>query len=425
MARDLCKSLIFEDKNMNRKILFVDDDPNILQGYKRALRKEFDIHIAEGGREGLNILQAENDFAVIVSDMRMPGMDGIQFLKYVKKLAPDSVRMMLTGNADQQTAMDAVNEGSIFRFMTKPCEPETFAAALNAGIEQYRLITLEKHLLDETLNKSLQVMVEILSMVNTTAFSRSSRVKRLARDIADRVGIKNAWEVEIAAMLSQIGCITVPEETLLKISKCEPLNEAELFSYHQHPKVGHDLVVKIPRMENVAEIIANQNRRINDDTDGQLRTDLIDEKTRGARVLKAVLDFDKLLDAGNLPHNAFKELSLRVGWYDPVILNTLKELIDEGSEEFISTEIDVRELKPGMLLDQSIFTNKRILLLSEGQEITLPLIMRLINFSETGVISHLMKVKVPVSRFSIEDQPISIEQTMPPQDSGNLNLSAY
>lgn len=411
---------------MNRKILFVDDDPNILQGYKRALRKDFDIHIAEGGQQGLLILQNEKDFAVVVSDMRMPGMDGIQFLKHVKKIVPNSVRMMLTGNADQQTAMDAVNEGSIFRFLTKPCAPETFAVALNAGIEQYRLITVEKQLLEETLNKSLQVMVEILSMVNSTAFSRSSRVKRLARDIADRIGMKKAWEVEIAAMLSQIGCITVPEETLQKISKCEPLNEAELYSYHQHPKIGHDLIAKIPRMENVADIIANQNRRINDDTDSQPRTDMIDEKTRGARVLKVVLDFDKLLDAGNLPHNAYKELSMRVGWYDPVILNVLKELIDEGSEEFVSMEIDVRELKPGMILDQAIFSNKRVLLLSEGQEITLPLIMRLINFSDSGTIARLVNVKVPTSRFSIENLPNQTEnQLPPPPEVGNPNLSAY
>lgn len=388
---------------MNRKILFVDDDPNILQGYKRALRKDFDIFLAEGGQEGLTILTAEKDFAVVVSDMRMPGMDGIQFLRYVKEIAPASVRVMLTGNADQQTAMDAVNEGSIFRFLTKPCSPEMFAAALNAGIEQYRLVTAEKQLLEQTLNKSLQVVVEILSVVNPTAFSRSSRVKRLARDIADRIGIKNPWEVEIAAMLSQIGCITVPEETLQKIAKCEPLNETELASYHQHPQIGHDLIAKIPRMETVAAIIGNQNRRINDDTEAHARTDAVDEKSRGARVLKIVLDFDKLLESGNLPHNAFKELSLRIGWYDPIALNALKELIDEGSEEFVSTEIDVRNLKPGMLLDQAIFSSKRVLLLSEGQEITLPLIMRLVNFSDSGIIGRVLKVKVPISRFSIEN----------------------
>src|ERR1044072_2428349 len=100
---------------MNYKILCVDDDPNILQGYKRALRKDFEIYVAEGGSEGLSVIENNGPFAVIISDMRMPVMDGVQFLSRVKKNSPLSIRMMLTGNADQQTAMDAVNEGSIFR----------------------------------------------------------------------------------------------------------------------------------------------------------------------------------------------------------------------------------------------------------------------------------------------------------------------
>src|SRR5689334_22713738 len=126
---------------MSIKILCVDDDPNILQGYKRAFRRDFEIHIAEGGIEGLAMIENEGPFAVVVSDMRMPVMDGIQFLIRVRELAPQSVRMMLTGNADQQTAIDAVNQGNIFRFMTKPCPPDVMATMLNAGIEQYRLIT--------------------------------------------------------------------------------------------------------------------------------------------------------------------------------------------------------------------------------------------------------------------------------------------
>ncbi|MFH1417727.1 MAG: response regulator, partial [Planctomycetota bacterium] len=136
---------------MSKKILCVDDDPNILNAYRRGLRRLFEIETAEGGAEGLEAIASQGPFAVVVSDMRMPGMDGIQFLTAVKKRAPESVRIMLTGNADQQTAMDAVNEGSIFRFLTKPCPPEHLAKALTAGIEQYRLITAEKELLGKTL----------------------------------------------------------------------------------------------------------------------------------------------------------------------------------------------------------------------------------------------------------------------------------
>lgn len=399
---------------MNRRILFVDDDSNILNGYKRALRKDFEIYTAEGGEEAITLLKNIDEFAVIVSDMRMPVMDGIQFLRRARALSPNSVRMMLTGNADQQTAIDAVNKGSIFRFLTKPCEPEDFATALKAGIEQYYLLTAERQILEETLNSSLQVMVDILSLVNPTAFSRANRVKRISRDIAVALDVPKPWEVEIAAMLSQIGCVTVPEETLQKISNAEPLNEKELQLYHQHPQVGHDLIARIPRMGTVAGIIANQNRRINDVIETKSLAAESDDTTLGARILKVVLDFDKLLDTGNLPHQAFKELSGRIGWYDQIVLNTLKELIDKASEEFVNLEINVRKLKPGMLLKEPIYSTRNALLLSAGQDVTPPLIMRLINFAETGMIGETVHVSVPMSRFQVEDfQPDDAD--IPPQ----------
>lgn len=406
---------------MNRRILCVDDDPNILSGFKRALRKDFEIYTAEGGEAALSLIKEESEFAVIVSDMRMPLMDGVRFLSLARKLAPNSVRVMLTGNADQQTAMDAVNEGSIFRFLTKPCPPEVLAKTLNAGIEQYRLITAEKQLLEETLNNSLQVMIEILSMVNPTAFSRSNRVRRLARDIALKLDLQKPWEVEIAAMLSQIGCITVPEDTLQKISQCKPLGEKELKLYDQHPQVGHDLIARIPRMDAVAQIIANQNRRFNDIVEIKSVADRAEETKTGARILKAVLDFDKLLDMGNLPHQAYKELAARIGWYDQNVLDALKSLIDEVAEEFISVELNVHELKPGMLLDEPVYSDRNVLLLSKGQEITLPLIMRLINFAETKIISENLRVSVPSNKFQVERVQNS-EDFLPPMAT-NLTIN--
>ena len=383
---------------MSQKILCVDDEPNILEGYKRALRKDFDLYSAEGGVAGLAAITANGPFAVIVSDMRMPGLDGVQFLTKVKEVAPDSVRMMLTGNADQQTAMSAVNKGSIFRFLTKPCPPETLAQALAAGLEQYRLVTAEKQLLEETLNNSLQVLVEILALVNATAFSRATRVKRLARDIAQRLRCPNAWEVEIAAMLSQIGCITVPEETLQKIVKGEPLTGKELRIYQQHPQVGRDLIARIPRLETVANIIGHQNRRISDDTGASARTDQTDAATIGARILKVVLDFDKLLEARNLPHTIYHELASRVGWYDPVVLNALFEVIEDGIDEYASVIVPLAALEPGMLLDEPLTTTRGAFLLSAGHEITFSLILRLQNFFAAGLINEEIHVRVHIGK---------------------------
>ena len=223
---------------MNERVLCVDDDPNVLQAYQRTLRKRFPIDIALGGEEALEIVGCDSSYAVIVSDMRMPAMNGVELLKQVKQIAPNMVRMMLTGNSDQQTALDAVNDGHVFRFMTKPCPPNVFAKALQAGIEQHHLIVAEQELLSKTLSGSVQVLTDVLTLVNPTAFGRAGRVQRLARDICRVLKYDNAWLVNLAAMLSQIGCVAVPENILEKISRAEELTRPEREVYHSHPEVA-------------------------------------------------------------------------------------------------------------------------------------------------------------------------------------------
>jgi len=114
------------------KILLVDDDPNVLKGHERRLRKRFDIETVFCSEEALTAVNFLGPFAVIVSDMNMPRVNGIQLLKQFYEEAPESVRIMLTGNADQQTASDAINEGHVFRFLSKPCDSEELATAIEA-----------------------------------------------------------------------------------------------------------------------------------------------------------------------------------------------------------------------------------------------------------------------------------------------------
>ncbi len=135
---------------MADKILFVDDDTNLLAAFRRQLRKQFQIETAEGGREGLELVKTNGPLAVIVSDFRMPHMDGIEFLSCVREIAPDTVRIMLTGNADLQAAIQAVNEGNIFRFFTKPCSVDMLGESLITGIEHYQRVTREREYNERT-----------------------------------------------------------------------------------------------------------------------------------------------------------------------------------------------------------------------------------------------------------------------------------
>ncbi|MEQ1604116.1 MAG: HD domain-containing phosphohydrolase [Pyrinomonadaceae bacterium] len=379
----------------NTRILCVDDEVNVLDAFKRTLRKEFEVFVADGGEQALAMIRTERPFAVILSDMRMPGMNGIQLLGQVKQIAPQTVRMMLTGNSDQQTAIDAVNEGSVFRFLTKPCPPERFTETLLAGLEQYRLITAEKQLLEQTLSRSLQVLLDILSIVNPTAFNRSGRVKKLAKDLAERLKVEKVWEIEFAAMLSQIGCVSVPEDILQKIASNIPLSNKETGLYNRHPQIGYDLVIRIPRMENVAAIILGQNRRFEEDN---VNASQVDAPAIGSRILKTVIDYDRFISNGINPHNALRELSERTGWYDPAVILALQRSVDTTADDFESLELGVVDLQPGMYLEGPLVSLRGSTLLPAGQEITTSLILRLANLVETGMVQNRIQVNAPVQR---------------------------
>lgn len=387
---------------MAEKILFVDDDENVLMGYRRQLHKEFAVDTALGGEHGLSLLASQGPYPVIVADMRMPGMDGILFLSKVKETYPDSVRIMLTGNADQQTAINAINEGNIFRFLTKPCPQETMVKTLTAGIEQYRLVVAEKELLEQTLKGCVKVLTDVLTLVNPTAFGRASRVQRLVQAICSELKLENTWQTEVAAMLSQLGCITISEEILKKIYSGERLVVQELQAFQAHPQIGSALVSAIPRMEEVAEIIAYQGRQFDGYGMPQKRLDESgvprdfksgEDIPLGARILKLALDFDALTAAGMTNIKAYETIQGRTGWYDKAIVCTLKKLIavDKGYEVRF---VRANELAKNMTLAEDIKNSTGYLIAATGCEITPLLRIRLFNLAQSKEIREPIKVFV-------------------------------
>jgi ActR/RegA family two-component response regulator len=132
---------------VDERILFVDDEVSILQGYQRLLHREFRVSAANSGEEGLITIRTAGPFAVVISDMRMPGMNGAEFLAKVRETAPDSVRMLLTGYSDLDGAIDAVNNGNIFRYLTKPCAKDVMVKAIESGLDLYRNTLADKELI--------------------------------------------------------------------------------------------------------------------------------------------------------------------------------------------------------------------------------------------------------------------------------------
>lgn len=134
---------------MTDRILFVDDDKHILDAYKRLLHGNFKIETATGGAQGLAVILLLGPFAVVISDMRMPGLNGAEFLSRAREIAPQTVRMLITGHKDHGRAVQAVNEGQIFRYLTKPCRQNVLESAILLGLAQYKTNMENSELIEE------------------------------------------------------------------------------------------------------------------------------------------------------------------------------------------------------------------------------------------------------------------------------------
>jgi response regulator RpfG family c-di-GMP phosphodiesterase len=378
---------------MKNKILFVDDDPNILEAYSRNLRKLYDVDTAPGGAEGLAKLAGNGSYPVVVSDLRMPGMDGIEFLSQVRGELPDIVRIMLTGNADLEAAIESVNKGNIFRFLVKPCDPDTMKSVLDAGIKQYNLITAEREILEKTLKGSIKMLTDVLSLVNPVAFGRASRVKSSVAQLAKHLKLENPWHYEVAAMLSQVGCVAVPSSVLEKKYLEKALSADEKKMMEAHPGIAHDIITNIPRLESIAEIIANQDM----DFDGlDLPGDTTEGKeiTLGARLLKVALDFDTLESGGFTKKAAIAEMEEYADRYDPEILKALKESL-KAQKSYKLKSVTVEELTTGMIVAKDVVNRDGLLLITKGQEVSNVMRERLKNYAMTVGVEEPIEVQAP------------------------------
>jgi len=376
---------------MNNKVLLVDDDLNVLQAYTRTLRGNFKVTTTDNGADGLQILKEEGPFAVVVTDYRMPKMDGIQFLAHAKELTPDTIRIMLSGQADLEVSIQAVNEGNIFRFLNKPCPTEQLIKVLSTAIEQYRLVMSERDLLEKTLKGSVKLLLDISNAVNPRIFSRASRLRKMANAIAARLKIENSWEVELAAMLSQIGCTTIPPEILKRKDADEQLSDEETQIFLTHAQTGRNLLRNIPRLEGISEGVFYQFKQFGGKGFPFNNINGKDIPIIG-RILKIVLDFDTLTSKGMSAPRAVEEMLNNTGYYDPDIFAALDAEVLSVANGFVVNAVAIADLVNGMLLADDLKDNYGAILLSKGQEVTEILKLRLLVFSRLGRVAEPIRV---------------------------------
>ena len=373
-------------KASNRRILCVDDETRVLEGLERTLFDHFEVTTESNPLRALKILEAGPAFAVVLSDMRMPELDGAGLLARAREIAPFTSRLLLTGQADVNSAVAAVNEGQIMRFLWKPCPPEALISALELGVEQHRLVTAERELLERTVTGCVRLLSDVLSLVAPALFSRTQRIKALVAHMTQKFALEDTWRFEVAALFSMIGCVGLPEATLERALAKRPLDPAEQKAFDEHPLMAHKLLSAIPRFEEIAAMIKLQA--------GGPHRPPSDDIERGGAMLRVALQVERATADGATVPNVLASLEKKFGLAEQPFLKALSDFrTAEGSTTVRA--LTVAQMTAEMILEDDVRTTNGVVVVPKGRDLSMVLIERLFKFSRAGTLVEPIRVRVP------------------------------
>lgn len=308
---------------MKPAVLVVDDDASILEGYRRVLGGHFELYLARGPFQGIEKLEGGPDYAVVVADMRMPEMNGIQFLKRVRARSPQTRRIMLSGDAEQSTAVDAVNLGQVSAFLSKPCPSARLLAAVQDAAKEWDQAQQERQALREAQLGALSALQSMLKAADAGLWRRGIRLRALAANVLKARGLSLGWQSEAAALLAVTGMLFVPAELRGKMEAGWILDPEEELALEGYLARGAEGMVAIPGFDTVAQAIAHQRRSFSEQGRGGLQGASL---PLVSRVLHLCLDLD-LFSAGAGWEHARGMLATRSERYDPELLQAV---LDQG-----------------------------------------------------------------------------------------------
>lgn len=364
------------------RVLLVDDDQALLDALRRRLYPRFDVTCALGGLAALQTVRDGPPFAVVVSDMRMPDLDGVGLLRRLKQRTPDTIRIMMTGYADVDSAIAAVNEGWTFRFLTKPCGNRELVRALDDAVEQHRLVTVERQVLEETLRGAVQALSEVLSLAAPVAFERGLLVRARAAAALEALGETDHWEVEVAGLLAQLGMVSLPESTAEKLRTGAALDPTEQQMVARLPALTDRMLAGIPRLEGVRLMVADQ-----------LAPTMAAGAGPGSRLLRIAAEAVDLERRGEDPALLRSVLRSRHP-QDHRIVDAVAPDGGNGDGRPPVQEVAVTALVEGMVLLADIRTADGRLVVGRNQVVTTGMVERLRNFRGR----HALTDRVPVTR---------------------------
>lgn len=424
------------------KILFVDDEKQMLTALNRVFRgKAYTVFTANSGQEALKVLENET-MDVIVSDMRMPEMDGATFLAKSVDLHPTSRRILLTGYSDQESTVRAINEGQVHQYIMKPWDNDALKATIDSEIEEKIRIeaetpdSKEHELLQEQVatvsaelsnahmfadmakeellkqyNTTIKVISNLINLKTPTPSSMNANVvtHSVAMCKLIKLNRKVITEVRNAAQLFQLGKLAVSDDLVgMKINE---MNEEELHSYNKHSVNGANLLLPLTSLDYAANIIRHQN----EDYNGEGYPDQLKGKAipLGSRVLRVVIDYQQIIHGLYFkdeysPNDALDFMDRYSGKkYDKTLLMVYRKFIDELSKtEGIQQDrlLSISDLKADMIASRDLVTNAGLLLITKGTKLNELTIRKLEELQERDPEQLNIFIKSPEPELKQEKE---------------------
>lgn len=352
---------------MPKTILFIDSDDSVLTGLPKKVHKQYVVKQAKSYKEALAILKKTPDCCLLISEIDLDDRDGISFLTQLRKKFPKIIRMVMTARREFDEACKALNSAGAFKIIAKPCPPDMLAKMIKKGVQKYDADREKQRAMRTALLGSVKAMVDIVDMVSPEAMGFAKRIRSLVYKTGKALGYKHLWQLDLAVMLSHIGCVALPDEIIYKMDSGEPLTPEEKQIFGMHPGIASTLLSNINQMAPVAEIIRHQHETLNP------------KQPLGSRIIKVALDLDRLERLGKDPLTILDKMSTKDKLYDPKVVESMLKLLTPP--DFLSVcQVSIEELEEGMIMAKDLVNKDGSKLLLRGQKISKASLIRLKAF---------------------------------------------
>lgn len=355
-------------------VLCVDDDPHVLVALRRTLCRHFCVDVAHGGAQGLELL-AKKRYAVVIVDAKMPAMSGPEFLRRAQELAPETTRILLTGNSDFESAVLATNDGGVFRFVCKPFDPRVFPNTVADAVHRHHRALAERDVGHRTLVGTLELLIQAASLLAPGVWERLSRAREVARSVSNASGVPTSSPLETAALVVALAC-ALDRQALSRGSSAEVRSEL----LERSRLLAERLLGAIPASSQVLRLFERGSHAALDSPASALLSPEI-------MALLLLVEWAALVQSGSDEAEARGVLEQR-GLYPRELLEALRLEVATAEQEL---EILVSELEPGIETRSDIVvkTSGQVLL-QKGAALTRPVLERIRNYARSvGVVEPI------------------------------------